>query len=108
MSKFYIDLLDWALCADWITLAVAAVLAVLASVLPAGRWTVRSVRRLLIWLDEEERARVALHRRRLLQEYNRARDEEQECKAAIHDTETPADIHIKFKTLKNTIQKQRK
>jgi hypothetical protein len=58
------------------------------------------VRRLVIWLDEEERVRQALFRHRLLHSYNEARDEVKEIKAKIEEEQEVAVIKTHGNTLK--------
>jgi hypothetical protein len=87
----------------WFVAAVLAITGPMAGLLSGVvicRLLVRMVRRLVIWLDEEERGRLALSRHRLLHSYNEARDEVKEIKAKIEEEQEVDVIKIHGKTLK--------
>jgi hypothetical protein len=90
--------------AIWFVAAVLAITGPMAGLLSGVvicRLLVRVVRRLVIWLDEEERVRLALSRHRLLHSYNEARDEVKEIKAKIEVEQEVEVIKVHGHTLKH-------
>lgn len=100
MTMLYLGLLTVAVWLVTAALVVAGTLAVLLGTLVGGRHLFRGIRRLVIWLDEEEHSRRAARLRRLLHSYNQARDEVKEIKDKIKEEQEVVVIKMHGKTLK--------
>jgi len=100
MVAFYLGLLTAALWLVAAVLVVAGTLTVLLGTLVGGRHLSRGIRRLVIWLDEEEHSRRAVRLKRRLHIYNQARDEEQAVKTKIEQAREVTIVRMHGKTLK--------
>jgi hypothetical protein len=108
MIAFYLGLLTAALWLVAAVLVVAGTLTALLGALVGGRHLSRGIHWLVIWLDEEERARRAVRLKRRLHIYNQARDEEQAVKAKIEQEREVTIVRMHGKTLKQKTEIRRR